>query len=181
MADYDKNDKYNNKGFSLVELIIVIAIMAILIGVMAPQLIGYIYKTKRVKDAHAASVIKEASEYANTFGDIPVNDPSFQPIADGYFTSGIESNPNLVYCAWNQSAAAYIDMDNPSNFLEYTMAEIGILPESAINGDFIWSIVFDRSSAQCVAVFLTDNPSAGYDKYELYPNPDEYIAHGPNK
>ncbi|MBP3295880.1 MAG: prepilin-type N-terminal cleavage/methylation domain-containing protein, partial [Lachnospiraceae bacterium] len=27
----------NNKGFSLVELIIVIAIMAILVGVMAPQ------------------------------------------------------------------------------------------------------------------------------------------------
>ncbi|MCQ2541905.1 MAG: prepilin-type N-terminal cleavage/methylation domain-containing protein, partial [Lachnospiraceae bacterium] len=28
----------NNKGFSLVELIIVIAIMAILVGVIAPQL-----------------------------------------------------------------------------------------------------------------------------------------------
>ena len=35
----------NNKGFSLVELIIVIAIMAILVGVMAPQLIKYIEKT----------------------------------------------------------------------------------------------------------------------------------------
>ncbi|HAL02696.1 MAG TPA: hypothetical protein DCP07_05005, partial [Lachnospiraceae bacterium] len=34
----------NNKGFSLVELIIVIAIMAILVGVMAPQLIKYIEK-----------------------------------------------------------------------------------------------------------------------------------------
>ncbi|MBO6205612.1 MAG: prepilin-type N-terminal cleavage/methylation domain-containing protein, partial [Lachnospiraceae bacterium] len=36
----------NNKGFSLVELIIVIAIMAILVGVMAPQLIKYIEKSK---------------------------------------------------------------------------------------------------------------------------------------
>ena len=35
----------NNKGFSLVELIIVIAIMAILVGVMAPQLIKYIEKS----------------------------------------------------------------------------------------------------------------------------------------
>lgn len=36
----------SNKGFSLIELIIVIAIMAILVGVMAPQLIKYIEKTK---------------------------------------------------------------------------------------------------------------------------------------
>lgn len=32
-----KRTKRNNKGFSLVELIIVIAIMAILAGVLAPQ------------------------------------------------------------------------------------------------------------------------------------------------
>ena len=36
----------NNKGFSLVELIIVIAIMAILVGVIAPQLILYIEKSR---------------------------------------------------------------------------------------------------------------------------------------
>ena len=40
----------NNKGFSLVELIIVIAIMAILVGVMAPQLIKYIEKSKVSSD-----------------------------------------------------------------------------------------------------------------------------------
>ena len=34
--------KTNNKGFSLVELIIVIAIMAILAGAIAPALIRYI-------------------------------------------------------------------------------------------------------------------------------------------
>ena len=36
-----KNEKkMNNKGFSLVELIIVIAIMAVLIAVLAPQYMG---------------------------------------------------------------------------------------------------------------------------------------------
>ena len=39
-----------NKGFSLVELIIVIAIMAILVGLMAPQLIKYIEKTNVSSD-----------------------------------------------------------------------------------------------------------------------------------
>lgn len=40
----------NNKGFSLVELIVVIAIMAVLMGVLAPTLIGNIEKSRESKD-----------------------------------------------------------------------------------------------------------------------------------
>lgn len=50
----------NNKGFSLVELIIVIAIMAILVGVMAPQLIKYIEKSNVSADTQLASTIQTA-------------------------------------------------------------------------------------------------------------------------
>lgn len=54
----------NNKGFSLVELIIVIAIMAILVGVMAPQLIKYIEKTNVSADAQFCDSVKMAFMYS---------------------------------------------------------------------------------------------------------------------
>ena len=42
--------KKDNKGFSLVELIIVIAIMAILVGVVGTQVVPYLNKSKVAKD-----------------------------------------------------------------------------------------------------------------------------------
>ena len=56
--------KKNNKGFSLVELIIVIAIMAILAGAIAPALIKYIDKSRRSNDVTSAKTIKTAVETA---------------------------------------------------------------------------------------------------------------------
>ena len=56
--------KTNNKGFSLVELIIVIAIMAILAGAIAPALISYIDKSRKSNDVSSCKTIKTAVETA---------------------------------------------------------------------------------------------------------------------
>ena len=59
-----------NKGFSLVELIIVIAIMAILVGVMAPQLIKYIEKANVSADKQIADTVHTACVTAASDPDV---------------------------------------------------------------------------------------------------------------
>lgn len=50
--------RLGNKGFSLVELIVVIAIMAVLVGVLAPTLIKNIEKSRVSKDLQNLDEIK---------------------------------------------------------------------------------------------------------------------------
>ena len=56
-----KNEKKDNRGFSLVELIIVIAIMAILVGVVGTQVLPYLNKSKLEKDRQIVSSYSTAA------------------------------------------------------------------------------------------------------------------------
>lgn len=60
-------NKEVNGGFSLVELIIVIAIMAVLVGVVGTQVVPYLESTKQAKDVQVLSGFATAGMSAYSF------------------------------------------------------------------------------------------------------------------
>lgn len=70
MKKLQQKSKLNNGGFSLVELIIVVAIMAVLIGVLAPQYLKYVENTRLQKDNQAVAEIANAIKIAMADEDI---------------------------------------------------------------------------------------------------------------
>lgn len=65
-----KEVKKNNKGFSLVELIVVVAIMAVLMVVLAPAMLRYVEKTRKQKDDSAADEVRSALQNALADNDV---------------------------------------------------------------------------------------------------------------
>lgn len=56
--------KKDNKGFTLVELVIVVAILAILVGILAPQYTKYVEKSRQAADASNLENIVEGFKVA---------------------------------------------------------------------------------------------------------------------
>lgn len=86
--------KMNNKGFSMVELIIVIAIMAILAAALAPALIKYINKSRLSTDISTGTSLASAIQTALT------NESAYDTCA----TIGTQGNPvALSSVSWDTS------------------------------------------------------------------------------
>lgn len=90
-----KKQNMNDKGFSLVELIIVIAIMAILIVVLAPQYLRYVERSRNSTDMQNARTMMTAIE---TWAADPQAGSGFGP-ANSTVTITVASTGTTVACS----------------------------------------------------------------------------------
>lgn len=103
--------KENNEGFSLVELIIVIAITAVLVGVLAPQYIKYVEKSRKTADESMADEFRRAC-------DTLVSEPDLQDkFSTGTYTITIIANGDITLSA--------PDATSKSNFDAYLKDTLG--------------------------------------------------------
>lgn len=120
----------NNKGFSLVELIIVIAIMAVLVGVLAPQYLKYVNNSKVSTDITNAGNINTSFSAA---------------IADGTLTGSATATTvpaGLSITAWPQSkvssSASWSVAYSESGVSQITLGGTEIFPNSDLYKDAHW-------------------------------------------
>ncbi len=108
-----------NRGFTLVELIVVLVILAILAAILVPALLGYIDKAKDAKDVIDAKTLLDASqaELAVLYGK---NDGAADfSVIPGYDTRKKNNNRDITATdtAFANSILADTDVEKPYLFM----------------------------------------------------------------
>jgi len=124
--------KTNNKGFSLVELIVVIAIMAVLTVVVAPQFLGYVEDARRAKDIQMAASLHTAyltdiadqtittsvttatnvsSQLPSTLSTAPAVEGRLAAVTDFYFTCDVATGTCVIYGGTSGAETTYNLLD----------------------------------------------------------------------
>lgn len=146
-----KNEKkMNDKGFSLVELIIVIAIMAVLVGVLAPQFMKYVEQSRKATDIQNAEMIRDSvlADIADGFikgsgANVDfVNYDATAPATNGSMASAIATAPAIQGSLVNQGGAFQVTYD----------AAAGICSVSVSDG----TVTYTLTDAASAAFYKTD-------------------------
>ncbi len=140
--------KAKNSGFSMVELIIVIAIMAIIAGALVPALIKYIEKSRRTTDIRSADSLQSALQRVLARTEFPPDD-----------------GDNIIILDEN---ATY---DDPAQSVkdELCIELDGQIPAVRSFSGYYWYIVYNSNFGSVPEVHLTDS-ATGDPIYELYPD-----------
>ncbi len=147
-----KNGK--NKGFSLVELIIVIAIMAILVAIMTPILIRYIEKSKISADLKMLDAVYVSLVYAASDPDVVQQSDSMAEIAK-MVDNPVKLEDIDMTTLFGQEALDTLGWDS------FSQADYVKLLKSAHTSNSTIYIQYKGSADNPLAMWITDTDNTG--------------------
>ena len=145
----------DNKGFSLVEMIVVMTIMAALMGIFAPIYLQYVGRSRRATDVTTAKRVVDVLDRLFTVEKI-------DEIAGAYPTSK----------TWDKSTSM-----SGSDVFAKMYSEFGEVPLAQSGIDYKWHVVCGTDvngfwRVKRLYLIENDGDTTGY---ELYPDADKFI------
>lgn len=139
-----------------VELIIVIAIMAVLVTILVPTTMQYIEKSKRAVDIQNADSFIQAARAVLT---------------DHVLDTKYDDEHYSCSVAWNKDSK--YNSENPKTLLDYFASELGQLPLSKAHPDYFVVLEYEQNTRP-TRMYITDHLGNG-KKYELWPDGSKYL------
>ncbi|MBQ2405333.1 MAG: prepilin-type N-terminal cleavage/methylation domain-containing protein [Lachnospiraceae bacterium] len=153
------NNKKDNSGFTLLELMIVVTVISVLLGIFVPSYISYVNKAKRTIDADTALKIRDAITRVQAVDNMGTHGGGFK---------------YTVACAWNCDSKMPTEA---TNFLEAIFLEIGKVPVSKTNKKLFWVVYYNVELGEVQHIYLSDFPGSS-KKCEIYPDATQWIQKG---
>lgn len=119
-----------DKGFSLIELITVIGIMAVLVGILAPNFMKYFNNSRVVTDVTNAEEMAKALAAAIA-GEDGISVPPLIQGRGGTAVTGVDGLTELPYCRTDRNAEWVINTSFQDGVVQISLRGYVIFPESA--------------------------------------------------
>lgn len=142
----------NQKGFSLIELIVVIAILGIIAGGLALVLTKYIGRSKRAVDINSGDEIARAVE------------------------RNIDLHPDVTIptsFSFNSASTTMPTEATATSLMDFALTDFADVPESRNDESYFWTVEMDTVNKKVDKVYLAI--ASGGTDYEVYPDGSAYL------
>ncbi|MCI8357621.1 MAG: prepilin-type N-terminal cleavage/methylation domain-containing protein [Lachnospiraceae bacterium] len=155
-GEWEMEKKMNNKGFSLVELIIVIAIMVVLVAVLAPQYLRYVERSRIAADTQTTVEFINVMQVIAADPEIDLTSGTDYSITKAGGDEGIDVSGPLATILTANGFLDQAAIDGAAyQSTAYTDAELDLSLEFNNN---VWTVTADDNSDINTSGTITPTP-----------------------